>query len=63
MKDSLTTVNSGDFVQGLPKGYVTAYGTAIPWTELEAMNMGAGLMHSLFTQQRCSYWRLFSLLE
>lgn len=42
MNDSLTTVTSGDFVQGLPKGYVTAYGTAIPWTELEAMNMGAG---------------------
>ncbi|MCR2823735.1 serine hydrolase domain-containing protein [Lederbergia panacisoli] len=42
MNDSLTTVNSGDLVQGLPKGYVTAYGTAIPWTELEAMNMGAG---------------------
>jgi CubicO group peptidase (beta-lactamase class C family) len=42
MNDSLTTVNSGDFVQGLPKGYVTAYGTAIPWTELESMNMGAG---------------------
>ncbi|MEH7225244.1 serine hydrolase domain-containing protein [Bacillus sp. JJ1566] len=42
MNDSLTTVNTGDFVQGLPKGYVTAYGTAIPWTELEAMNMGAG---------------------
>jgi len=42
MNDSLTTVNTGDFVQGLPKGYVTAYGTAMPWTELEAMNMGAG---------------------
>lgn len=42
MNDSLTTVNTGDSVQGLPKGYVTAYGTAIPWTELEAMNMGAG---------------------
>jgi CubicO group peptidase (beta-lactamase class C family) len=42
MDDSLTTVNSTDFVQGLPKGYVTAYGTAIPWTELEGMNMGAG---------------------
>ncbi|WP_409274948.1 serine hydrolase domain-containing protein [Neobacillus sp. SCS-31] len=42
MNDSLTTVNSGDFVKGLPKGHVTAYGTAIPWTELEAMNMGAG---------------------
>ncbi|WP_253701245.1 serine hydrolase [Bacillus sp. FJAT-29814] len=42
MNDSLTTVNSGDVVKGLPKGYVAAYGTAIPWTELEAMNMGAG---------------------
>ncbi|WP_256989298.1 serine hydrolase [Bacillus sp. EB106-08-02-XG196] len=42
MDDSLTTVNSTDFVQGLPKGYVTAYGTAIPWTELKAMDMGAG---------------------
>lgn len=42
MNNSLVTVNSGDFVPGLPKGYVTAYGTAIPWTELEAMNMGAG---------------------
>ncbi|MCM3439603.1 serine hydrolase domain-containing protein [Metabacillus halosaccharovorans] len=42
MGHSLTTVNSTDFVQGLSKGYVTAYGTAIPWTELEAMNMGAG---------------------
>lgn len=42
MHDSLTSVNSGDPVQGLPKGYVTAYGTAIPWTELEQMDMGAG---------------------
>ncbi|MGF7015453.1 serine hydrolase domain-containing protein [Ornithinibacillus bavariensis] len=42
MNDSLTTGNSRDFVQGLPKGYVTAYGIAVPWTELEAMNMGAG---------------------
>jgi CubicO group peptidase (beta-lactamase class C family) len=42
MDDSLTTVNSTDFVKGLPKGYVTTYGTAIPWTELEAMDMGAG---------------------
>jgi CubicO group peptidase (beta-lactamase class C family) len=42
MNDSLTVVNSGDPVQGLPKGYVTAYGTAIPWTELEAMDAGAG---------------------
>jgi CubicO group peptidase (beta-lactamase class C family) len=42
MVDSLTAVNSGDPVQGLSKGYVTAYGTAIPWTELEKMFMGAG---------------------
>ncbi|MDQ0229174.1 serine hydrolase domain-containing protein [Metabacillus malikii] len=42
MEHSLTTVNSTDVVKGLPKGYVTAYGSAIPWTELEAMNMGAG---------------------
>ncbi|WP_256816266.1 serine hydrolase [Cytobacillus sp. Bac17] len=42
MGDSLAAVNSTDFVKGLPKGYVTAYGTAIPWTELVAMNMGAG---------------------
>lgn len=42
MNDSLTAVNSGDPVQGLPKGYVTAYGTAIPWTELEQMFQGAG---------------------
>jgi CubicO group peptidase (beta-lactamase class C family) len=42
MEDSLTAVNSGDPVQGLSKGHVTAYGTAIPWTELEKMFMGAG---------------------
>ncbi|MGM0865149.1 MAG: serine hydrolase domain-containing protein [Bacillota bacterium] len=42
MHDSLTVINSGDPVQGVPKGYVTAFGTAIPWTELEEMNMGAG---------------------
>lgn len=42
MNDSIPTVNTGDFVKGLPKGYVTAYGTAIPWSELEAMSMGAG---------------------
>lgn len=42
MDHSFTVVNSGDSVQGLPKGYVTAYGTAIPWTELEQMLMGAG---------------------
>jgi CubicO group peptidase (beta-lactamase class C family) len=46
MNDSLTTVNSIDPVHGLPKGYVTVYGTAIPWTELEAMDMGAGAVIS-----------------
>lgn len=42
MHDSFTAINSGDFVKGLPKGYVTAYGTAIPWKELEKMFMGSG---------------------
>lgn len=42
MNDSLTAINSGDFVQGLPKGYITAYGTAIPLTEMEQMQAGAG---------------------
>lgn len=42
MDDSFTAVNSGDSVQGLSKGYVTVYGTAIPWTELEQMFLGAG---------------------
>jgi CubicO group peptidase (beta-lactamase class C family) len=42
MSGSLTAINSGDPVQGLPKGYVTAYGTALPWTELEQMFLGAG---------------------
>ncbi|HLR52873.1 MAG TPA: serine hydrolase domain-containing protein [Candidatus Avamphibacillus sp.] len=42
MNDSLAAVNSRDPVQGLQKGYVTAYGTAVPWTELEQMFQGAG---------------------
>lgn len=42
MDDSLANVNSGDLVVGLPRGYVTVYGKAMPWSELEAMNMGAG---------------------
>lgn len=42
MNDSLTAINTGDSVQGLSKGHVTAYGTAIPWTELEQMFAGAG---------------------
>lgn len=42
MDHSMTAVNSGDPVEGLAKGHVTAYGLAIPWTELEQMFMGAG---------------------
>jgi len=42
MNDSLTAVNSVDPVSELPQGYVTVYGTAIPWTELNQMFMGAG---------------------
>ncbi|WP_426348997.1 serine hydrolase domain-containing protein [Alloiococcus sp. CFN-8] len=42
MKDTLTTINSGDPVKGLSKGYITAYGTALPWSELEQMFAGAG---------------------
>ncbi|GGD91825.1 serine hydrolase domain-containing protein [Paenibacillus nasutitermitis] len=42
MNDSLSPVNSGDAIPGLPRGYVTAYGTAIPISELEQMFTGAG---------------------
>ncbi|MEK4522011.1 serine hydrolase domain-containing protein [Psychrobacillus sp. FSL W7-1493] len=42
MNDSVATVTTGDVVEGLPKGYVTAYGKALPWSELEAMSLGAG---------------------
>src|SRR5699024_4334662 len=42
MSDSLTAVNSGDLVQGLSKGYVTASRAAIRGPELEQMFMGAG---------------------
>jgi CubicO group peptidase (beta-lactamase class C family) len=49
MNSSLTTETSVDSVKGLPKGYVTAYGIAIPWKELEAMNMGAGSVISSAT--------------
>ncbi|MCM3690835.1 serine hydrolase domain-containing protein [Neobacillus niacini] len=48
MNDTISAVNSGDIVKkfGIPLGYVTLYGTAMPWTELEKMFSGAG---SIFT--------------
>lgn len=36
MNDSLSLVNAGEIKQniGIPQGYVTLYGTAMPWIEL-----------------------------
>jgi CubicO group peptidase (beta-lactamase class C family) len=42
MDDTLSAINTGDHVEGLSRGFVTAYGTAFPWTELEQMYAGAG---------------------
>jgi CubicO group peptidase (beta-lactamase class C family) len=42
MEDTLTAINTGDSVDGLSQGFVTAYGTSFPWTELEQMFAGAG---------------------
>jgi CubicO group peptidase (beta-lactamase class C family) len=44
MNDSISAVNSGEIVKelGIPRGYVTLYGTAMPWTELEHMFSGSG---------------------
>ena len=44
MTDSLSAVNSGEMVNefGIPRGYVTLYGKAMPWTELEQMFSGSG---------------------
>lgn len=42
MDDTLSATNSGDPVEGLSQGYITAYGTALPWTELEQMFSGSG---------------------
>lgn len=42
MDDSLAPVTSREVIPGLPKGHVTAYGTAIPILELEQMFAGAG---------------------
>lgn len=47
MSDSISMVNSGEIVElGIPLGYVSLYGKAIPWTELEKMFSGSG---SIFT--------------
>lgn len=42
MDSSLSPMNSGDAIPGLPRGHVTAYGTAIPISEMEQMFSGAG---------------------
>jgi CubicO group peptidase (beta-lactamase class C family) len=42
MDDTISAINTGDHVEGLSQGFVTAYGTAFPWTELEQMYAGAG---------------------
>lgn len=42
MEDTISVINTGDHVEGLSRGFVTAYGTAFPWTELEQMCAGAG---------------------
>ncbi|WP_099364253.1 serine hydrolase domain-containing protein [Fredinandcohnia onubensis] len=47
MNDSISVVNSGDIEEyGIPRGFVTLFGTAIPWRELESMFSGSG---SIFT--------------
>lgn len=48
MNDSLSVVNSREIESnlGIPQGFVTLYGTAIPWTELDKMFSGSG---SIFT--------------
>lgn len=42
MDDTLSAINSGDPVKGLSQGYITAYGSALPWSELEQMFAGSG---------------------
>lgn len=42
MENTISAVNSGDPIKGLAQGYITAYGRALPWTELEQMFSGAG---------------------
>jgi CubicO group peptidase (beta-lactamase class C family) len=42
MEDTLSTINTSDPVEGLSPGFITAYGTAFPWSELEQMYAGAG---------------------
>ena len=42
MDDTLSATNSGDSVRDLTQGYITAYGTSLPWSELEQMFSGSG---------------------
>lgn len=42
MNDTLSAINSGDPVKGLSQGHITAYGTALSWSELEQMFAGSG---------------------
>jgi CubicO group peptidase (beta-lactamase class C family) len=42
MADTLSVINSSDSVKGLSLGYITLYGTALPWSELEHMFSGSG---------------------
>lgn len=42
MDDTRSVINADDPIPGLPRGYVTAYGTAIPVQELKTMVSGAG---------------------
>ncbi|MDF2648988.1 MAG: serine hydrolase [Paenibacillus sp.] len=42
MDDTLSPINSSDTIPGMPQGYVTAYGTAVPVPELEKMFIGSG---------------------
>jgi CubicO group peptidase (beta-lactamase class C family) len=42
MDDTRSAINSGDPAKGLSQGYITAYGTALPWSELEQMFAGSG---------------------
>lgn len=42
MYDTMSAINSTDYVEGLPQGYISAYGGALPWSELDQMFAGAG---------------------
>lgn len=42
MDDSIVALNSRHTIPGLPKGHVTAYGTAIPISDMEKLLSGSG---------------------